>query len=406
MPSRRHAVLARVVPRVRKAEEMGGRSRRAGSGRELAHHPRPDPADPGGARLPPSVLGGARGARRPGAGFPAYVVTPRGGHPQRTLFYLHGGGFMAPIDRFQVRYVTRLATAIGARVVMPDYPLAPEHSWRDSHDAVADLAARWASEPGGIVLVGDSSGGGYALAVALDSARQRPPAGDPPAAARAVGRPDDQHPGDRLPTTRSTRGCSSARCARTPLWWAGRPDDLGRPEVSPALADLSGLPPGLMFYGTRDLLLPGCRLLARRAAEAGWPLIYVERPGLIHVYPVLPFLPEARDGVRARRVGFLSGGDGRGARPSPTSTPRRRTTCGGCGSRCSWWSRGRRTPTSTAATANRPPATSCFARGGDLVGYARVLDDGGWARIGRVVVAKHARGQGLRGPSWCARPST
>ena len=53
-------------------------------------------------------------------------------------------------------------------------------------------------------------------------------------------------------------------------WWAGSPDDLGRPEVSPALGDLAGLPPALMFCGTRDLLVPGCRLLARRAAEADW----------------------------------------------------------------------------------------------------------------------------------------
>jgi ElaA protein len=29
------------------------------------------------------------------------------------------------------------------------------------------------------------------------------------------------------------------------------------------------------------------------------------------------------------------------------------------------------------------------------VAYARVLDDGGWARIGRVLVAEHARGRGL-----------
>ena len=36
-------------------------------------------------------------------------------------------------------------------------------------------------------------------------------------------------------------------------------------------------------------------------------------------------------------------------------------------------------------------------RDGDLVGYARVLDDGDWARIGRVVVAEHARGQGFAG---------
>jgi ElaA protein len=32
---------------------------------------------------------------------------------------------------------------------------------------------------------------------------------------------------------------------------------------------------------------------------------------------------------------------------------------------------------------------------GDLVGYARVLDDGDWARIGRVVVPEEARGQGF-----------
>ncbi len=32
---------------------------------------------------------------------------------------------------------------------------------------------------------------------------------------------------------------------------------------------------------------------------------------------------------------------------------------------------------------------------GELVGYARVLDDGDWARIGRVVVRADRRGQGL-----------
>jgi acetyl esterase/lipase len=89
-------------------------------------------------------------------------------------------------------------------------------------------------------------------------------------------------------------------------WWAGSPEDLGRPEVSPALGDLSGLPPALMFCGTRDLLVPGCRLLARRAMAAGWDLTYVEEPGLIHVYPLLPWLPEARHAWH-RTVSFLQG---------------------------------------------------------------------------------------------------
>ena len=77
--------------------------------------------------------------------FASYVVTPRGTDPRRTVFYLHGGGYVSGIDPNHVRYVTRLAVALGARVVLPDYPLAPEHSWRDSHAVVADLAARWAT---------------------------------------------------------------------------------------------------------------------------------------------------------------------------------------------------------------------------------------------------------------------
>ncbi len=48
-----------------------------------------------------------------------------------------------------------------------------------------------------------------------------------------------------------------------------------------------------MFFGTRDSLAPGGRLLVRRAREAGWPLTSIEEPGLIHVYPILPFIPEA-----------------------------------------------------------------------------------------------------------------
>jgi acetyl esterase/lipase len=77
-------------------------------------------------------------------------------------------------------------------------------------------------------------------------------------------------------------------------WWAGTPEDLGRPEVSPALGRLDGLPPALMFGGTRDLLMPGCRLLADRAAASDWELTYLESPGLLHVFPLLPFIPEAR----------------------------------------------------------------------------------------------------------------
>lgn len=300
VPSLRHQLLAYAVPRVRRSREMVDepteRTRvlawQAGLDRSL-----PTRAVPRFDRRF-SVL-----REELAVGFPSYVLTPRESDPSRTLLYVHGGGYMSPIDQFHVRYATRLATALDARVVLPDYPLAPTHTWRDSHEPLVDLAARWAA-PGGLVLAGDSAGGGLALAVAL--------------ALRDRGGPQPGHLVLHAPwvdlTTSTPETVEFA--VRDPwlvlgklhayaAWWAGTPEDLGRPEVSPALADLTGLPPGLVLYGTRDLLAPGCRLLTCRAAAAGWALTSVEEPDLIHVYGLLPGIPEARRAF-TRTVEFVS----------------------------------------------------------------------------------------------------
>ena len=238
------------------------------------------------------------------AGFPAYTLTGRGTTPTRTVVYVHGGGFVGPIDPFQVRYAARLASALGARVVMPDYPLTPEHTWRDSHEPLVALVQRWLGEsPDGVVLLGDSAGGGLALALAL-TLRDR---GGPQPTHLVLHSPwvdlTTSTP-ETFEVTKEDPWLFIGKMRAYASWWAGSDDDLARPEVSPALGDLAGLPPALMFFGTRDSLAPGGRLLVRRAAEAGWPLTYVEEPGLIHVYPMLPFIPEAGRAWR-RTLEFL-----------------------------------------------------------------------------------------------------
>ncbi|HET6938568.1 MAG TPA: alpha/beta hydrolase, partial [Nocardioides sp.] len=233
------------------------------------------------------------------AGFPSYTLTRRGTVPSCTVVYLHGGGFVAPIDPFQVRYAARLASGLRARVVMPDYPLTPEHTWRDAHGPIVELVERLLHEGEDVTIAGDSAGGGLALAVAL--------------ALRDRGGPQPGHlllvapwvdltlsTAETYEVTETDPWLFIGKMQAYAGWWAGSPEDLARPEVSPALADLSGLPPALMFFGTRDSLAPGGRLLTRRAEEAGWALTSVEEPGLIHVYPVLPFIPEA--GLAWRRT--------------------------------------------------------------------------------------------------------
>ena len=298
MPSRRHEFLARVIPRLRKGEELD--SVEAERERIVALHRTLGRKPPGGRALAKRFSVVTEVVRGPAGEFPAYVLTPRGTDPRRTLLYLHGGAYVAGIDPFHVRFLASLASRLGLRVVLPDYPLAPEHTWRDSHAALADLATRWAAESEELLLAGDSAGGGYALALA-QTLRDRggPQAGRmvllSPWVDLVMDAPETEEFARRdpwldLPRLRAYAG-----------WWAGSTADLSRPEVSPAFGDLAGLPATLMVCGTRDVLAPGCRLLARRAAEAHWDLGYVEMPDLIHVYPLLPGVPEAREARAAIR---------------------------------------------------------------------------------------------------------
>ena len=294
MPSRRHEVLAYVVPRVRKSrdlEDVDVERARLETWHATLERGFPTNAVRGFGKRYRVVE-----EQLPG-GFPSYTVTARGASPDRVVVYVHGGGFVAPIDPFQVKYAARLASALDAQVVMPDYPLTPEHTWRDSHEDVVRVIQRATETSERVVVVGDSAGGGIALAAAL-TVRDR-------------GGPQPSHLLLHAPWVDLTTSTPETEVVTLEdpwlfvgkmyayaSWWAGSEEDLGRPEVSPALADLSGLPRTLMFSGTRDTLMPGCRLLARRAAEAGWDLTYVEQPGLLHVYPILPFIPEAKQAWR------------------------------------------------------------------------------------------------------------
>ena len=302
MPSRRHEFLAYALPRLRKSRDLDDvetERRRLERWHASLDRSLPLAATPGWRRR--WSISQENWQVPGGPEFPAYVFAPRRSAATRTLFYVHGGGFVAPIDPFHVRYASRLAHALGARIVLPDYPLTPEHTWRDSFDALVEAAARWAALPGGIVLAGDSAGGGLALAVAI--------------ALRDRGLPQPTHlllhaPWVDLTTSTPETDAMDAidpwlfigKLRAYAGWWSGA--DPSRPEVSPALAGLAGRPPALMFYGTRDLLSPGYRLLATRARESGWPLEVVEEPDHLHVYGILPTLPEARR-ARVRTLEFL-----------------------------------------------------------------------------------------------------
>jgi monoterpene epsilon-lactone hydrolase len=222
---------------------------------------------------------------------PWFEVRAPGAEPRRTVLYLHGGGYVSGLDRFHWRYAARLAGRLGVRVVLPDYPLTPNHTWRDSLPALTGLFERLAVEsPHGVVLMGDSAGGGLAVALAQQVGRRSGPQPThlvtfAPWVDLTGGTPGTEEAARRDPWL------TLSKLKLYGTWWgAGDPH---APEGSPLFGELSRLPQTMVLCGTRDLLAPQSRALVARTRAAGVPVTYVEEPGLLHVYPLLP-VPEAR----------------------------------------------------------------------------------------------------------------
>jgi acetyl esterase/lipase len=232
-------------------------------------------------------------------GFPVFAWWPaETGAPRRSVLYLHGGAYVRPADQRHWRFATHLADALGARAVLPAYPLAPEFTVEDSFEALVKIFEEVAEQsPDGVVLIGDSAGGGYALALAQVLRDRRGPQPD----RLVLISPWVDLTGTTPGTLEAAERDPWLSLRHLPLYasfWAGSedPERLAEPRVSPGLGELGGLPPALMLCGTRDLLQPGCDALFDRADETDWSLEYVVAPGLIHVYPLLP-VPEAREAI-------------------------------------------------------------------------------------------------------------
>ena len=102
------------------------------------------------------------------------------GEPRQTIYYLHGGAYVACSPQTHRAFTSALSRAANASVFALDYRLAPEHRFPAAvEDAVAGY--RWlldqGVDPQEIVIGGDSAGGGLTMAtlLALRDAGERLP---------------------------------------------------------------------------------------------------------------------------------------------------------------------------------------------------------------------------------------
>jgi acetyl esterase/lipase len=229
-------------------------------------------------------------------GVRAHIVSTRRSSPQRHVLYLHGGAYTIGSPRLYRHFTWRVADAARARVLIIAYRLAPEHPYPAALD---DAVAAWqwllarGADPQHAFIMGDSAGGGLALATML----KLRDAGLPlPAAAVALS------PWTDLALTGASFRDNAARdpmlvASDVPRFAAGYVGqaDARDPYVSPLYGDPRGLPATLIQAGSDEILRDDAVRMAQAMRDAGCAVELQIWPKMPHVWHLLaPVLPEAR----------------------------------------------------------------------------------------------------------------
>ena len=206
---------------------------------------------------------------------------------------IHGGGYvLKPSSVLEWPHFAAMARNTGATVIVPIYPLAPQGTAGTVVPQMADLIAYEIDEHGAenVSVYGISAGGNLALTAVQELVRR----GDvvpsrmvllSPGVDFSLSNPDIEFIDDPI---------VSASLLRDGQQWLGGldPED---PLASPLYGSLEGLPPTVIYSGTKDVVYPDLLLLKDQAdATPGANLTFVVGEDQLHAWPLLGMLPEAK----------------------------------------------------------------------------------------------------------------
>ena len=233
----------------------------------------------------------------------SYLMTPEEPREDLVIVLMHGGGFRSGNAAMVRPLGAALASGTRARVILPEYRLAPENPYPAAVTDCLEAFDHAATLAPNVVVIGESAGANLAAAVLLQRREQAL------AGVLLCGVFDLRE--DRFHTGSWVERADTEHLLKAHLGPQMRIDYLGTrpaddPLVSPVLADLRGLPPLLIQVSSAERLLDDSLNLATAAARAG---VHVELdvwPHMFHCWQIAAgFLPEATEAA-TRLAAFVN----------------------------------------------------------------------------------------------------
>lgn len=234
-------------------------------------------------------------------GIQVFQWNDQGDEDQLVIFYLHGGGYIWQPNDYQFLSVDRIAQSCNAKVIMPVYPKAPEYNYKDAFPVLLHLYQELleSHDSRSIHFIGDSAGGGLALALAYYIEGENLPQ---PADLILLSPWLDltnSHPDiEKANELEAFFGLDGLNIAAQS--WAGDAEDLEHIYTSPKYGDPRKLTSAIsIFTGTHETFYYDIRDFIEKLDDYDIPHFLEVGQGQLHVYPFFPTLEgkQARDKI-------------------------------------------------------------------------------------------------------------
>ena len=232
-------------------------------------------------------------------GISAEWICAKEAHEDRVILYLHGGGYNIGSPNTHRELAAHISMTSGAKVLLPDYRLAPEHPFPSALED-ATSAYRWLLDTGltgrNISIAGDSAGGALSIATSI-SLRDT---GEPSPASIACISPwtDLEMSGNSIKTHAKIDPLLNLQLLKIMASNYIGDNDPCSPLISPIYADLRGISPLLIHVGSDEMLLDDSTRIAEKAKNAEVDVTLKIYDQMWHAWHLnVRLMPEAKNAI-------------------------------------------------------------------------------------------------------------
>ncbi|MGT2887145.1 alpha/beta hydrolase [Streptococcus didelphis] len=223
-------------------------------------------------------------------GMQVFIINDQKDENQPLIFYLYGSVYLRRPEKLHFNTIKHLIQLTNAKLVFPNFERAPYATYKDVYPKLVKAYKQFSlsGKANKVSVVGDSSGGGMALAFA-QYIRDHQSAPQPKQLILLSPWLDVSLANQDYKTFEASEAYLDAgRLKDIGELWAGSKEEILSPYVSPLYGSYHDLPKIISFVGTREIFYPDIINLHKRLTREACENQLIVADKMIHAYAIFP----------------------------------------------------------------------------------------------------------------------